>query len=100
MFWTAQGASTETNVYLTKQRVLKHIIMMYWIYIGVGHGNSPMDGVGSFVKTAIKDTAAFNPNAVINNREELLDHLPLLPNFIVGIYTGAADEKLKLNKNK
>ncbi|XP_066910375.1 uncharacterized protein [Clytia hemisphaerica] len=46
-----------------------------------------MDGVGSAVKTAIKNTLAFNPTSCIKNTEELFDHLPILPKVIIGSYS-------------
>ena len=39
--------------------------MIYWIYTETGHGKGFMDGVGSAMKTTIKDSIAYNPNATI-----------------------------------
>ena len=39
--------------------------MIYWIYTETGHGKGLMDGVGSAMKTTIKDSIAYNPNATI-----------------------------------
>ena len=50
--------------------------MIYWIYTETGHGKGLMDGVGSAMKTTIKDSIAYNPNAAIRNTEELLPYLP------------------------
>ena len=77
------------NAYLTRKWASKHNIEAFWIFTESGHGKGPMDGVGSAVKTAIKNTSAFNPDQPVKITEQLLDRLPIMKKVIVGTYTDA-----------
>ena len=46
-----------------------------------------MDGIGGKIKTQIKDTIGYNPNKVISKTNDLLEHLPIMENIVIGTYT-------------
>ena len=68
-------------------------IQVFWIYTETGHGKGPMDGVGAAVKKSIKDTLAYNPDKVIRNTEQLMQHLPD-SNIIITTYNQNDVEKI------
>ena len=72
--------------FLTKNWAVKNQIDVYWIYTETGHGKGPMDGVGSGIKKTIKDTISYNPDAAIQNTDDLLDYLPEMKNLIISTY--------------
>ena len=42
----------------------------------MGHGKGLMDGIGAAIKTTVKDTISYHPEAVIRNTEQLMHYLP------------------------
>ena len=73
-------------MFLMKQWAKNNKIDVYWIFTYAGHGKKPMDGVGACIKQTIKDTVAYNPNGMISNTEELMQHMPELPNICISTY--------------
>ena len=73
------------NVFLTKKWAVENKIDVHWIFTEAGHGKGPMDGVGSTIKRAVKDTIAYHPNSVISNSDQLLKHLKI-HDVIIGTY--------------
>lgn len=77
----------KNNIFLTKLWAVKNKKDVHWIFTESGHGKGPMDGIGAKIKTTIKDTIAYLPNEVIRTTNELLNHLPLMHNILIGTYT-------------
>ena len=57
-----------------------------WVFMETGYGKGPTDGVGGGIKRVVKDTISYNPNGVIRNTKQLLEHLPELENIIIDTY--------------
>ena len=77
----------KNNILLTKDWAIKNKIEVYWVFTECGHGKEPMEGIRGKIKKQIKDTIGYNPNQVISNKNELLKHLPVMENIMIGTYT-------------
>ena len=53
----------------------------------MARGRWAMASIGGKIKKQIKDTIGYNPNQVISNKNELLKHLPVMENIMIGTYT-------------
>ena len=62
--------------YLVNEWAVKSKIDVFWIYAELGHDKGLMDGIGAAIKTAVKDTISYHPEAVIKNTEQLVHYLP------------------------
>ena len=74
------------NVLLMKDWAVSNKVEFTWVYTESGHGKGPMDGVGSGIKRAVKDTISYRPNDVIRDTTQLMEHLPELNNIIIDTY--------------
>ena len=85
------------NVFLMKGWAKQSGINLTWVFTETGHGKGPMDGVGRGIKQTVHDTIAYNPNAVIRNTEQLLNHLPVMPKIFINTYN---KDDVDIQKNK